>query len=108
MPFQFVSHSPTTLWTWNFSLSECALKQGGVCPDMTLDVALFYSLFDSPDHVTNLKWSTQGDGRLWELKYHYNWDPYKALQIGKWSICRGGRLMRLYCLVKWSHGFDCI
>ena len=27
-----------------------------------------------------------------------DWDPNKAITIGEWSICRGSRLERFYCI----------
>ena len=54
-------------------------------------------------------WSISGDGRFRELEYCYKrivWaifgDSVKVIDIGEWPICGGGRLMRFYCIFKFT------
>ena len=37
------------------------------------------------------------------------WGPIKAIGIGEWSICGGGRLERVYCICRSDgHGKQCV
>ena len=53
-------------------------------------------------------WSVYGVSM--EVEYHNNWivwaiiwDPNKAIDIGEWLICVGGRLKMLYCMYIYMH-----
>ena len=44
-------------------------------------------------------------GRFWEMEYQYNASVWaiarnlnKAIDIGEWSVCGGGRVEKLYCI----------
>ena len=69
------------------------------------------NLSKSTDNGTDIRWPIYGGDRFRELENHYNdivLDPNKAIDVGKWSICGGGRLDRLHCVYKYIYIYSYI